>query len=111
MFYGQREICVLKLSDVLLLTISCSKLFQSMVVLGRCITGFRYLVAFFTNAVVFVSLSSDDTLILTVPKFNRESEGHSSFSYFVLNHGTLSLQKDTFRSKLKSYLSTVHFTD
>ena len=28
---GQWEICVLKFSDVLLLTISCSKLFQSMV--------------------------------------------------------------------------------
>ena len=56
MFYGQREISVLKLSDVLLLTISCSKLFQSMVVLGKCITGFRYLIAYLIAVVFAFSL-------------------------------------------------------
>ena len=35
MFQGQGEICVLKFSNVLLLTTSCSKLFQSTVVLGK----------------------------------------------------------------------------
>ena len=105
-------------------------------------TGFRYLPGFFTNAIVLRSLllaltlspsyrsdllhlhrssrslrSSEDTLIMSVPKFNSKTKGDRSFSYLAAKSWTSlppdirhAKTLDKFKSKLKSYLFPVHFT-
>ena len=62
--------------------------------------------------------SSEDTRILTVPKFNCKTKGDRPFSNFAAKSWNYLLwdirqadSLDTFKSKLKAYLFTVHFTE